>query len=211
VTAFNLVDGAIRYQKGELFEDSIKMKMKLVKSGVHSSCVLHNGDVKDAVLYARRLWERQYEFEYADLVSCIVMNYQDAILHNQQHAAASLALNFSVLESLVKEMFYFYGILSDKIAKPYETVKHKIQKIGEKKFDKMPIKALIEKLHDGGLIDSSLYGRIEDARIKRNSLMHKGKRVSPNDSGHYQTVVRDLWKLLIDQPFELNAGWSYRR
>lgn len=212
ITAFHVDYGVIRYQRSEVFEDYIKLKMKQVKSGIQPSCILKGPEIKDAVRYARGLWERQYEFEYADLVSCMVMNYQAAVLHNQQHSAGSLALNFSVLESLIKEIFYFYGLVGNGKVKPYARKKHNVAKVTKRKFNKLSgsIGELVKYLNVGGLIDNPLLGRIEDVRKKRNNLMHKGQPVHPDVSGQCQTVVRDLWEYLIDQPFELNAGWSYR-
>jgi uncharacterized protein YutE (UPF0331/DUF86 family) len=75
----------------------------------------------------------------------------------------------------------------------------------------MKLNKVLEMLGESGLLNSYLYRRLEDARKKRNDLMHKGVVLDPRESGDLQTVVRDIWALLIDSPFELNAGWAYRR
>ena len=52
--------------------------------------------------------------------------------------------------------------------------------------------------------------QLKTAREQRNKLMHKGELLDPIESGQFQSAVRDLWVFLIDPPFELNSGWSYR-
>lgn len=86
-----------------------------------------------------------------------------------------------------------------------------MQHISNKCFKKSTVSQLIEKLYAGNLLDDYLHQRIEETRDLRNSVMHKGETLSPRESGNPQTVVRDLWVLLIDAPFELVSGYSYRR
>ena len=143
----------------------------------------------------------------------MVMNYQAALLHNQQQAAASLALNFSVIESLIKEIFHAYGIINGTEIKSFIDTKREYEftSISKNEFRRMRLVKLIKILNDGGLIDDYGFNRIEKLRKKRNKLMHKGMMISPLESGDAQTLVCNYWSHLVDTPFELNANWSYMR
>jgi hypothetical protein len=138
------------------------------------------------------------------------MNYQAAILHGQQHATASLAINVAVAECLIKEIFYAYGLVGDRKPLQFATFSHTADHISNTRFNKMVLTDQLQHLRNGNLISSHLFERIDAARLVRNKLMHTGSLVTPRQSGECQTVVRDLWALLIDQPFELNSGWTYR-
>jgi hypothetical protein len=138
------------------------------------------------------------------------MNYQAAILHNQQHATASLAINVAVAECLIKEIFYAYGLVGDRKPLPFATLSHTVEHVSNTQFRKMGLSDQLQTLREGNLISSHLFERMDAARLVRNNLMHTGHLVTPRQSGECQTVVRDLWAFLIDQPFELNSGWTYR-
>jgi hypothetical protein len=138
------------------------------------------------------------------------MNYQAAILHNQQHATASLAINVAVAECLIKEIFYAYGLVGDRKPHQFATVSHRVEQVSDARFKKMVLAEQLQRLKGGNLISSHLFERINEARLIRNSLMHSGSLVTPRQSGECQTVVRDLWAFLVDPPFELNSGWAYR-
>jgi hypothetical protein len=211
ITGFDIVGNTVSIQWTELISRAIEGKVNALNNEKQQSDFLEESDIDDAISYVQHVLERQNDFEYADLQSCMVMNYQAAILHNQQHAAASLALNFSVIESLVREIFMAYGLVANSTVKSFATKQHGVPKISKKDFGKMTAKKALEALHSGGLLDDYLYQRLNSVRKKRNGLMHKGVMISPRDSGDCQTLVRDLWAFLIDAPFELTAGWSYRR
>src|SRR4051794_16800572 len=102
----------------------MRTKIGLAKANKHRSYVIPKAEIEEASTFAEQLWRQKNEFEYADLMSCMVMNYQAAILHSQQHAAASLALGVSVMESLVHEVFLSYGLVGSRSAKPYATRSH---------------------------------------------------------------------------------------
>ncbi len=138
------------------------------------------------------------------------MSYQAAILHSQQHANGSLALNAAVMESLVEEIFFAYALIEGRPEKGFANKTHKCAAILEKHFQKMSLYEQLSYLFKGGLIEKYLYDRANDMRLKRNALMHKGKQVSSRDAADMQTIVRDFWYFLIDRPFELLAPWSYR-
>ncbi len=211
ITAFAVVKDNVAIQWTAILDRAVGDKISTFNAGKSDHYVLKNADIDDALLYIQHLLQRQHDFEYADLQSCMVMNYQAAILHNQQHAAASFALNFSVIESLAREVLTAYGLVDGSIAKPFATKPHSIARISRRTFDGMKFYKVLETLHSGALLNNYLYQRLEDARNKRNSLMHKGVHISPKDSGDCQTLVRDLWEFLVDTPFELNAPWSFRR
>jgi len=211
VMRFGIEQGMATIQWIESSTRDIEEKIEAFNLEEHQSYFLQDSDVNDAISYVHHLLQRQNDFEYAELKSCMVMNYQAAILHNQQHAAASLALNFSVIESLVGEIFHSYGLIEGTTIKLFATQIHEISKISITAFNGMSLRNRVEILNEGGLISDYLRDRIDCARKKRNKLMHKGDRVSPKDSGECQTIVRDLWAFCINMPFELNMSWSYRR
>jgi hypothetical protein len=211
ITGFDIAQNTVSIQLTELIGRAIEEKVNTLNNGKHQNHFLKESDIDDAISYVQHVLERQNDFEYADLQSCMVMNYQAAILHNQQHAAASLVLNFSVIESLVREMFMAYGLVANSTVKSFATKQHNVPQISKGAFDKMKAHEAIKALHSGGLLDDYLYQRLVSAREKRNELMHKGAMISSRDSSECQPLVRDLWAFLIDAPFELMAGWSYRR
>ena len=211
IAGFSLTNDEVALQRTEVLDQAIGDKLRAFKAGKCNHCLLGDPEIDDGISYVRHLLQRQNDFEYADLRSCMVINYQAAILHKQQHAAASLALNFSVIEPLSREIFLAYGLVAGSIAKSFATKEHTIAEISKRTFKNMKLHQIVKMLRDGGLLGEYLYLRLETARKKRNSLMHKGAIISPKDSGDCQTIVRDLWLLLIGAPFELNASWSYRR
>ena len=211
ITGFDIVGSTVFIQCTELISQAIEGKVNARNNERQQSDFLGESDIDDAISYVQHGLERQNDFEYADMQSCMVMNYQAAILHSQQHAAASLALNFSVIESLAREIFIAYGLVTSSTVKSFATKQHTALKVSRKIFDDMTVQQVLEALHSSGLLNDYLYQRLDSVRKKRNGLMHKGITISPRDSGDCQTLVRDLWTLLIDTPFELIACWSYRR
>jgi hypothetical protein len=211
ITGYEIVKDRVVFQKLEIFVNLINQKLQAIKSGSCKSYILEEDQVKNAISFIKHVLERQNDFEYADLKSCMVMNYQAAILHNLQHAAASLVLNFSVVESLLGEMFFSYGLIYGCKPKPFASQKHPIQPLSKSAFKKLNVSEKIETLYSSGLINHYLHTRIEKARELRNKIMHKGVKISPKESGECQTIVGDLWDYFIDKPFALNAAWSYSR
>lgn len=212
ITAFALKNNALTIQRTEFLDQFIGRKILALKAGKLKHRILAKTAIDDGISYVKHLLQRHKEFAYADLKSCILMNYQAAILHNQQQASASFALNFSVIESLAREVLLAYGFVDGIEAQYFATNSCKISnKVSKKTFKNMKLSQVFEMLGGSGLLDSYLYQRLEDARKKRNSLMHKGVVLDPRESGDLQSAVRDIWALLIDSPFELNAGWAYRR
>ena len=211
ITGFYTEQGMVAIQRTELTARPIEEKVEALSSEAYQNYCLENSEIDDAISYIHHLLQRQNEFEYADLKSCMVMNYQAAILHNQQHAGASLALNFSVIESLIGEIFHIYGLIQGKTIKPFATQHHQKLMVSKCAFKKMNLENRVKTLNEADLIGDYLRQRLDFVRGKRNKLMHKGERVSPKDSGECQTIVRDLWALCIDTPFELNMSWVYLR
>jgi len=151
-------------------------------------------EINDAVSFIKSIIARQNDFECIDIQSAIVMNFQAALLHNQQHAAASLALNFSVIESIIKEIYHAYGLVNGSQVKSFANKTHTLQAMSRTQYNKMNSKSLIDELHNGGLITDTYHFQILDKlRLKRNDLMHRGKKVSSQDSGNCQGAVKNLW------------------
>jgi hypothetical protein len=207
ITSFEVVQHYKSIQPQELIFRSLEEKIKSIVQGF----LVSDSDIDSAIDFVQGTLLRQSDFENTDLQNCMVMNYQAAILHCQQHFAASLSLNFLVLESLIQEIFMVYGLVGDVKAKQFATKTHSVSKQSRSEFSRKTVNQLIEELYQGELLDAHLHKRITDSKAVRNGLMHKGRRVSPEDSGTCQTVVRDLWEFLLDAPFELTSGWSYSR
>lgn len=166
--------------------------------------------ITEAIAFMHHLAQRGEEFEQANLQACMVMNYQAAILHNEQHSAASLALNFAVAEALINEIFIAYGIAGGRPPKAFAARSHTCLSITDAQLSRFPAIDKINRLKDGGLIDSYLHQRLNEARDLRNGLMHSAASVNTTQAGTLQTAIRDLWAYLLDREFELNAGWSMR-
>lgn len=211
IAAFAIRGGSIDIQGISALDESVGQKISDFSAGKVNNYIFTNDEINDGLSYVQHLLGRQNDFEYADLQSCMVMNYQAAILHNQQHAAASFLLNFSVIESLAREMFTAYGLVNGSRTKSFATKPHSIDGISRGTFNRMKSIQIFKTLSDGSLLDAYLHQRLDDFRIKRNNLMHKGVSVTPKESADCQTIVRDLWAFLVDTPFELNSPWSYRR
>lgn len=211
VAAFHVANDKVAIQWTATLNEDVSRKIRAYNARKSDQYILKDHAIDDAIRYIQHVMQRQNDFEYADLQLCMVMNYQAAILHNKQHAAASFALNFSVIESLAREIFTAYGLVDGNTAKPFATKPHRIARISRRAYDRLKSYEVFETLHNGGLLDRYLYQQLDNARIKRNSLMHKGVSITPEESGDCQTIVRDLWALLVDTPFELTAPWSYRR
>lgn len=185
-------------------------KIRLVREEPARMRIVTDEQRAAALSFLDHVADRQGAFESADLQACMVMNYQAAILHNEQHAAASLALNFSVAEALIDEVFRAYGLLGTANPKPFATRSHTVAPVSNNQFAKWNLQKKTEVLAGGKLIATFLYQRLKDARKLRNGLMHRATTVTVRQAGEMQTAVRDLWTLLLDRPFELAAGWSMR-
>jgi len=212
ITAFALNNNRIIMQGPTILDHLIESKIFSLNAGKLKYRILKNEAIDDGISYISHVLKRHTEFTCADLQSCILMNYQAAILHHQQQAAASFALNFAVIESLVREVLLAYGFVEGIEAKYFVKTSCKTDnKVSKKTFKNIKLYKILEILGGSGLLDRHLYQRLEDARKKRNELMHKGVMLDPRESGDLQTAVRDIWALLIDSPFELNACWEYKR
>lgn len=208
---FRVIGNLIQYPISNRTMDFDKIIAEKLSGDRNDSVFLKKDSIIDAIKFSQNCFIRQGEFEYLDIQTAMVMNYQAAILHNQQHWAASLALNFSIIETLIKEIFFAYGVINGAKIKSFIKNEYNIASISKTTFRKMKIFELIEVLHNSKLFGDYESDRLQKLRKKRNRLMHKGERVSPPESGDAQTLVRDLWAHLIDAPFELNAGWVYIR
>ena len=191
-------------------DDALAPKVRLAQRNPREVRIATPTQIQEMIAFVAHLAERKAQFEYADTASCMVMNYQAAILHSEQHSAASLALNFVVAEALVNELFAAYGLVRDRPPKSFANRSHTVTRYSNGRFRELSFASKILALRDGGLIDWYLHQRLDEARRQRNDLMHGADRISVSQSGTLQTAVRDLWAYLLDRPFELCAGWSMR-
>jgi hypothetical protein len=148
-------------------------------------------------------------FRSASLQRCMLMNYQAAILHEQQQSSASLAVNFSVAEALIDEIFWGNGLVGKQDVPDRGDAKPKIN-ISRSEFKKKWIGEKVDTLYELDIISGYLRNRLSNAKKARNDLMHRNETVHIRQSGELQTVVRDLWAFLLDLEFELNASFAYR-
>lgn len=188
----------------------IAPKMRLARQQPGRVKVVPRDRIAEAVEFIAHIADREDEFEHANLQACMVMNYQAAVLHNEQHAAASLALNFAVAEALVNEIFVAYGLAGARSPKAFATRPQTVQRISEVQLSHWPVKKKIDRLKEGSLIDSYLHQRLDEARELRNRLMHSAASVTVRQAGTMQSVVRDLWTYLLDRPCALTTAWSMR-
>lgn len=158
---------------------------------------------------ARRLIDAAPTYETADPVSLIVMTYQAMILHNRQHAGASIALQALVSEGAIEELVQASGLVRGVAARlPNPVVEATLSK---REARNLGFNGGITTLHEAGLIDNYLVTRLNALRGARNTLMHEAQDPAPGQSGEGLTAVRDLLRLcLLETGFELNMSWSYR-
>lgn len=110
------------------------------------------------------------------------MNYQALAFHDQQHPEASLALNAVVMETLISEVFFAYGLLGSRRPQTFATRSHHANCVSKNKFRDMRFAARLEHSKNGGLIEPKLFELIDSIRLARNALMHKGDAVSSRRS-----------------------------
>ncbi|GAB3679065.1 hypothetical protein [Salinisphaera aquimarina] len=210
ILAFTVSGAQLHIEHSKYAAAVLNPKIRLVREEPARMRIVTDEQRAAALSFLDHIADRHSAFESVDLQACMVMNYQAAILHNEQHAAASLALNFSVAEALIDEIFRVYGLLGIATPKPFATRGHTVAPVSNTQFARWKLQNKIEALANGKLIATSLNQRLEDARKLRNGLMHRAAAVTVRQSGEMQTTVRDLWTLLLDQPFELAAAWSMR-
>tara|TARA_R110002096_G_scaffold50583_6_gene132641 strand:+ start:591 stop:1577 length:987 start_codon:yes stop_codon:yes gene_type:complete len=210
ILAFSTRGNTIITEKSEFADRIFYPKIILVRRNPKYVDVIDKSHIEDAIMFLDHIRERQMELEELNIESCIVMNYQAAILHNQQHFSGSLSLNFAVAEALVHEILLAHGLVSSVVRKPFAKTDHNICPISMRKFKDMRFKSRIVLLNDAQLINRYQFCILESARNCRNNLMHGANLVSPRQSGDMQTAVRDLWNHVVDLPFALIASWSMR-
>lgn len=210
ILASGLSGATFKLENSRHTDAVIGPKIRLVRERPSHVQIMKPEHISDAIQFVAHIAVRESELEEANLQACMVMNYQAAILHNEQHSAASLALNFAVAESLVQEIFLAYGLVGGRTAKSFATRTHTIASIPDTRFAKMRLANRINVLLDGKLLDWFLHHRLDQARVLRNKLMHSAAAVSLRQAGDLQTAIRDLWSYFLDRHFELNTGWAMR-
>lgn len=202
--------GQLVTEPGRHADEIFGPKVRLAQAKPTGIKIVTTEEISKLKEFLAHLADRQTSFDHADLQTCMLMNYQAAILHSEQHSAASVALNFAVAEALVNEIFYAYGLVGTRTAQAFATRPHSVTKVSGNAFGKMTAEQKIDALTAGKLIDAYLGQRLKEARTARNHLMHRAAVVTVRESGNAQTAIRDLWSLLLDYEFELLAGWSMR-
>ncbi|MDO8288932.1 MAG: hypothetical protein Q7T44_06915 [Parvibaculum sp.] len=197
-------------QSNEILNSALTHKLNTYHEKKDTNFRIDIADLSHAIDFFGDLLVRNTEFTQLDLISTLALHYQASILHSQQHADACLALNVAVMESLVNEVFFSYGIVGNRGAKAFANTPHTVQHVTDAQFSKMESWKRLEALHNGGLFDSYLKQRIDQLRKTRNKLVHGANRCTPQQSGESSTVIRDILSLLIDQPIDLTTSWSYR-
>jgi hypothetical protein len=210
IVVFAPTEDGLRVEHSRIANEVLAPKLRVAREQPSRIRVATPEQLSDIVTFVEHIGHREEEFEEASLQACMVMNYQAAILHNEQHSAASLALNFAVAEALTNELFLAYGIAGGRSPKAFANRAHTVGTMTDAQLSRWRMAEKIKRLADGGLIDWYLRQRLDEARILRNELMHSAAAVTATQSGTMQTVVRDLWGYFVDQPFELVAGWSMR-
>ncbi|MFX4226418.1 MAG: hypothetical protein ACFHHU_00585 [Porticoccaceae bacterium] len=210
IVGWGLQDGQFIIENSKYANELISPKIHYAQTKQSHIQIISPTELTQIKDFIAHLAKRKEAFEFADLQTCMVMNYQAAILHNEQHSAASVALNFVVAEALVNEIFYAYGLVGAGNQKDFASREHSVEGISGRKFKDLRADTKISVLVEGKLIHSYLGERLQKMRQARNNLMHRACAVTVNDSGEAQTVVRDLWELLLDHKFELMMGWSMR-
>lgn len=209
IISFRQVDKVLSIEDHRVPRDVLQ-KVAANLGNLQGAVVVHPKDVRLSLDFLGHTSSMEATFQVSDIRSCFVMNYQAAILYNEQHWEASLALNFALSESLINEILFSYGVVGSSIKQPFATKIHSIASLSKNQFRDLTLEAKIDLLYSGGLINKHLSDRLHTARRSRNKLMHKGMRVGPREAGGMQTAVRDLWKYLLEHPFELVAAYSVR-
>lgn len=164
----------------------------------------------EGVECADRLIASAQKSTVSDYPSLLEMSYQASILHNRQHAGASIALCATITEVLVHELFYLAGLVSGKPKESSFSLPHSCAQISKKHLKEMRSGDRLKHLKSGGLIDSYLFERLDSVRRIRNGLLHRGEDARCEASGNALTAIRDLIKICTDEELELGTHWTYR-
>jgi hypothetical protein len=192
----------------EKMQALLSPRREAIRKGPTSQYAINGQSLVDGMNLADRLLVDAAKYEVADPQSLLVMTYESMILHQRQHAGASLALAAVVAEVAIKDIMHAFGFVeggNGRIAPVRSTA------VSKTKFKGMNSQSMLATLKNSSVIDSHLFGHLDALRLRRNGLMHKGQRVTPRESGEALTTVRDILRLCTgERDFELNTGWSYR-
>ena len=136
------------------------------------------------------------------------MTYQAMILHNRQHAGASIALQALVSEAAIEEIIFAAGYVNGVTPRLSNPVAPSLSKTAARKLG---FNGGLTLLQDSGRLETYLVMRLNALREARNTLMHEAQDPSPGQSGEGLTAVRDILRHCLEESgFELNMPWSYR-
>ncbi len=210
IIGFEMQDGQIFFEKSPQSQAALNGRIAILQNAPQTLDSISGARLTEAIAFLTRLDPRSATFDYADAQLCITLNYQAAILHREQHVPASLALNFAVAEALIHEIFLCYGQVGAPEARDYAKRPHNCPGLPKKVFDRLTLKDRLTYLTEGGLFDANLSERIEATRKSRNNMLHNAAAVTARESGNAQTIVRDLWGFVLDDPFDLSTVFSFR-
>lgn len=158
---------------------------------------------------AGRLIEARSTFHVADPLTLMVMSYQGMLLHNRQHAGASIALLGLVAESALDEIIHAYGFVGG--VTPRFPAPEGVTHLTSGEVRKLGFNGRLKLVTAAGLLSTYHASLTDELRLARNALMHEAKDVAPYHSGPALNVVRELLRLCTGETgFELNMSWSYR-
>lgn len=189
-------------------EETPALASRLLRRGGRSSGIPVEHIVAGFELASRLLLARS-SYSAADPVALIVMTYQAMILHNRQHAGASVALQALVVEAALEELMYACGLVKGVPARL--SVQGLVSPMSKRAVRELKFKGRSDALAHIGVLDAYLETRLETLRKTRNALMHENQDATPQQSGEGLTAVRDLLRYCTnEETFELNMSWSYR-
>lgn len=190
--------------------DAVRLINRLDRRSEPPTCIPAS-HVAEGLDLATRLVTAGPGYHSVDPVSMIVMTYQAMILHNRQHAGASIALQALVAEAALKEMLYAFGLVDGVPARLAARSRAIPDLISKKKARSLGFDETRRFLTNAGLLDRYLSTRIDGLRQARNALMHEVQDGAPKQSGDGLTAVRDVLRLCTgERCFELIMRWAYR-
>ena len=210
IIGFEIQNGQILIEKSPQSQAALNGRLIMLQNAPKTLDSISGARLQEAIAFLNRLDRRSTTFEYADVQLCVTLNYQAAILHHEQHVPASLALNFAVAEALIHEIFLCYGQVGASEARDYAKRPHTCPGLSKKVFDRLTFKDRLTYLQEGNLFGAQLSQRIEETRKSRNNMLHNSAAVTARDAGNAQSIVRDLWAFLLNDPFDLSTVIAVR-
>jgi hypothetical protein len=210
ILGFNAHGTRLEIEPTTAQQEIVEPKVKAAENSFNATQIVKPEELAKLMEFLQLLAVRQEEFVKAGLQSCMLMNYQAAILHREQQAGASIVLNCSVAEALIEEIFHAYGLVGESKPKTFATRSHSVTWLSANAFRSLGSGDRIMRLAEGGFFNEYFASLFNEARIIRNDLVHRVEPVAVRQAGKLQAVVRELWTILLGVPFELLSAWGMR-